>query len=357
MATVELEKLSKRFDGKNTVIHGIDLKVGDGEFVVCLGPSGCGKTTLLRMIAGLETITSGTVRVDGDVVNTQSSLSRDIALVTQEPTLQAQKTVAENMAFGLRQRMTVESEIRRRVGAAAESLRISHLLDRRPRELSGGQRQRVAIGHAIVRQPRVFLFDEPLANLDAPSRSEMRAEFRRLHERLGATIIYVTHDQTEAMMLADRMAVLSAGRVVQFASPSEIYNRPAALFVAGFTGAPPMNLADCRYHDGCFDIGGAPFAMPSVIAERAAGKGPVKFGIRPENITLARQNDRDVAVGAEVSLLEPIGSDTLVTLRVGSADLVARFPASFRQRRGERLTVHMNPEAMHLFKVDSGAAL
>jgi multiple sugar transport system ATP-binding protein len=357
MATVELEQVTKRFDGKNTVIHGIDLKVGDGEFVVCLGPSGCGKTTLLRMIAGLETITSGVVRVDGEVVNNQSSLTRDIAMVTQEPTLQAQKTVAENMAFGLRQRMTVESEIRRRVGEAAESLRISHLLDRRPRELSGGQRQRVAIGHAIVRQPRVFLFDEPLANLDAPSRMEMRTEFRRLHERLGATVLYVTHDQTEAMMLGDRMAVLSAGRVVQFGTPSEVYDRPAAIFVAGFTGAPPMNLADCQYHDGRLNLGGAPVDVPPVIAERAAGAGRVKFGIRPENITLARQNDRDVEVPAEVSLLEPIGSDTLVTLRVGSADLVARFPASFRQTRGARLTVHMNPESMHLFKVDGGAAL
>jgi multiple sugar transport system ATP-binding protein len=228
MAAVELRQVVKSYDAKTTVIHGIDLDIAHGEFVVFVGPSGCGKSTLLRMIAGLEPITGGEVRIDGEVVNDRPPRSRDIAMVFQDYALYPHKTLYENMAFGLRLRKTPEAEIQKRVADAAALLKIDHMLQRRPAALSGGQRQRVAIGRAIVRQPKVFLFDEPLSNLDAQLRNEMRTEIKRLHQRLGATIIYVTHDQTEAMTLADRICVLQGGRKMQYDTPDAIYNRPAA---------------------------------------------------------------------------------------------------------------------------------
>ena len=235
MAQVELHGVTKSYDGKTTVIHGIDLEIRHGEFVVFVGPSGCGKSTLLRMIAGLESISGGEVRIGGQTVNDLPPRSRDIAMVFQDYALYPHKSLYDNMAFGLRLRKTAEDVIRERVMNAAKLLRIDHMLERRPAALSGGQRQRVAIGRAIVREPKVFLFDEPLSNLDAQLRNEMRTEIKRLHQRLGATIIYVTHDQVEAMTLADRIAVLSAGHKMQYDTPDAIYNRPAALFVAGFT--------------------------------------------------------------------------------------------------------------------------
>ena len=239
MASVQLQSIQKSYDGKNNVIHGVDLEVKHGEFVVFVGPSGCGKSTLLRMIAGLESISGGDVVIDGKRVNDEPPRNRDIAMVFQDYALYPHKSLFDNMAFGLRLRKTPEAEIQRRVMDAAKLLRIDHMLDRKPAALSGGQRQRVAIGRAIVRQPKVFLFDEPLSNLDAQLRNEMRTEIKKLHQRLGATIIYVTHDQVEAMTLADRIAVLSGGHKMQYATPDEIYNRPAAQFVAGFTGSPP----------------------------------------------------------------------------------------------------------------------
>ena len=357
MAAVELRGVKKSYDGKTTVIHGIDLDIQHGEFVVFVGPSGCGKSTLLRMIAGLEPISGGEVRIAGQVVNDLPPRSRDIAMVFQDYALYPHKTLYDNMAFGLRLRKTPEDEIRKRVMDAARLLRIDHMLDRRPAALSGGQRQRVAIGRAIVRQPKVFLFDEPLSNLDAQLRNEMRSEIKRLHQRLGATIIYVTHDQVEAMTLADRIAVLSAGRKMQYDTPDAIYNRPAALFVAGFTGAPPMNLSDCTLADRRADLGGAAIEVPAELAARARAAGKLKFGVRPENITLAPQGAGDIAVPAEVSLLEPLGAETLVTLKIGAAEMVARCAASFRESPGTRLNVHIRPDALHLFDADSGAAL
>jgi multiple sugar transport system ATP-binding protein len=231
------------------------------------------------------------------------------------------------------------------------------MLDRRPAALSGGQRQRVAIGRAIVRQPKVFLFDEPLSNLDAQLRGEMRTEIKRLHQRLKATIIYVTHDQVEAMTLADRIAVLQAGHRMQYDTPETVYNRPAALFVAGFTGAPAMNLVDCKVADGAADLGGERIRIPAPLADKARGSASLKFGIRPENIKLAAQGGDDLVVNAEVSLLEPLGSETLVTFKIGAAEMVARCGADFRQRPGTRLAVHMNPRHLHLFDAASGAAL
>jgi multiple sugar transport system ATP-binding protein len=268
MAAVELKAVNKSYDGKTTVIHGIDLQIRHGEFVVFVGPSGCGKSTLLRMIAGLEPISGGNVLIDDVVVNDLPPRHRDIAMVFQDYALYPHKTLYDNMAFGLRLRKTPEAEVDRRVMDAARLLKIDHMLQRRPAALSGGQRQRVAIGRAIVRQPKVFLFDEPLSNLDAQLRNEMRSEIKRLHQRLGATIIYVTHDQVEAMTLADRIAVLSAGHLMQYDTPQTIYNRPAAQFVAGFTGAPAMNLVDCTVAAGQADLGGLQVPLPSTLAGR-----------------------------------------------------------------------------------------
>jgi multiple sugar transport system ATP-binding protein len=357
MAAVDLQSVVKSYDGKNNVIHGIDLDIQHGEFVVFVGPSGCGKSTLLRMIAGLEAISGGEIRIGGQVVNDLPPRARDIAMVFQDYALYPHKSLYDNMAFGLRLRGTDEAEIKRRVMDAAGLLKIDHMLDRRPGQLSGGQRQRVAIGRAIVRQPKVFLFDEPLSNLDAQLRGEMRSEIKRLHQRLGATIIYVTHDQVEAMTMADRIAVLSAGRKMQYDTPERIYNQPAALFVAGFTGAPPMNLVDCTLADGRADVGGTPIVLPAALAERAANTTRLKFGVRPENLTLAAQSADDIALQAEVSLLEPLGAETLATFKIGSAEMVARCPASFKQAPGTRLPVHLHPSHIRLFDAATGAAI
>ena len=358
MAAVDLHGVTKSYDGKLTVIHGIDLQIKHGEFVVFVGPSGCGKSTLLRMIAGLETISGGEVRIGGQVVNDLPPRARDIAMVFQDYALYPHKNLYDNMAFGLRLRGTDEGEIKKRVMDAAKLLRIDHMLERRPGQLSGGQRQRVAIGRAIVRQPKVFLFDEPLSNLDAQLRGEMRSEIKRLHQRLGATIIYVTHDQVEAMTMADRIAVLSAGRKMQYDTPDTIYNQPAALFVAGFTGAPAMNLVDCTLTGGSADLGaGTQIIVPQALATRAQGTAKVKLGVRPENITLTQQAADDIALPAEVSLLEPLGAETLATLKVGASEMIARCPASFRDAPGSRLSVHLNPRHLRLFDAASGAAI
>jgi len=354
MAAVELRQVVKSYDGKNNVIHGIDLDVRQGEFVVFVGPSGCGKSTLLRMIAGLESISGGEVRIGGKLVNDQPPRARDIAMVFQDYALYPHKSLYDNMAFGLRLRKTPEDEIKRRVMDAARLLRIDHMLERKPAALSGGQRQRVAIGRAIVRQPEVFLFDEPLSNLDAQLRHEMRTEIKRLHQRLGATMIYVTHDQVEAMTLADRIAVLSAGRKMQYDTPDAIYNRPAALFVAGFTGAPPMNLVDATVADGVADLGaGLRLPLPARLATHG---GPAKLGVRPENLRLAPEAG-DIALPATVALLEPLGAETLVTLKTGGAEMIARLSASFREAPGTALALHLNPAHLHLFDPHSGAAL
>jgi multiple sugar transport system ATP-binding protein len=356
MSEVALRGVTKSY-GAVPVIHGIDLDIRHGEFAVFVGPSGCGKSTLLRMIAGLEPITGGDVNIAGQRVNELPPRHRDIAMVFQDYALYPHKTLFENMAFGLRLRKTPEAEIKRRVMNAAQLLRIDHMLDRRPAALSGGQRQRVAIGRAIVREPKVFLFDEPLSNLDAQLRNEMRSEIKRLHQRLGATIIYVTHDQVEAMTLADRIAVLSAGRLMQYDTPDAIYNRPAALFVAGFTGAPPMNLCDCTLDAGHADLGGLRVPLPAGLAGRAGGHATLKFGVRPENVRLSAAGPDDITVPAEVALLEPLGSETLVTFKLGAAEIVGRCPAAFREAPGTRVAVHISPAHMHLFDRQTGVAL
>ena len=365
MASVDLKQVVKSYDGKLTVIHGVDLQIKHGEFVVFVGPSGCGKSTLLRMIAGLEGISGGDVVIDGKRVNDEPPRNRDIAMVFQDYALYPHKSLYDNMAFGLRLRKTPEDEINKRVMDAAKLLRIDHMLERKPAALSGGQRQRVAIGRAIVRQPKVFLFDEPLSNLDAQLRSEMRTEIKKLHQRLGATIIYVTHDQVEAMTLADRIAVLSAGRVMQYGSPSDIYNTPAALFVAGFTGSPSMNLVPCTLRTGKVDLGidsansgaqGATFDIPSALASKASSSADLTFGIRPEDIALAPV-EGSVSVPASVVLTEPLGAETLVTFKVGNCELVARCAASFALKSGTAVFIYLASNRMHLFDNATGQAL
>ncbi|WP_395669791.1 ABC transporter ATP-binding protein [Rhodoferax sp.] len=355
MASVELHQVTKSYDGKTTVVHGIDLEVAHGEMVVFVGPSGCGKSTLLRMIAGLEGISGGEVRIDGRRVNEVAPRDRDIAMVFQDYALYPHKTLYDNMAFGLRLRKTPETEIRTRVLDAARLLRIDHMLERKPSALSGGQRQRVAIGRAIVRQPKVFLFDEPLSNLDAQLRTEMRSEIKKLHQRLGATIIYVTHDQVEAMTLADRIAVLSAGNKVQYATPQDVYNTPAALFVASFTGSPPMNLVPCRVEAGHAVLGDVAVTLPPDLVQRAGAAQSHTFGIRPENISLADHGG--VPVPAHVVITEPLGAETLVTFAVGACELVARCSASFREAPGSARTIYLASAAMHLFDSASGLAV
>ncbi len=354
MAAVELRRVSKSYDGRTTVIHGIDLEVRLGEFVVFVGPSGCGKSTLLRMIAGLEPISGGEVLIGGEVVNDKPPRHRDIAMVFQDYALYPHKSLFENMAFGLRLRKTPQAEIDRRVGEAAALLKIEHLLQRKPRELSGGQRQRVAIGRAIVRQPKVFLFDEPLSNLDAQLRNEMRSEIKRLHQRLGATIVYVTHDQTEAMTLADRICVMQGGHKMQYDTAEAVYNRPAALFVAGFTGAPAMNLVPCRVSAGQAAVGELRFALPPRLS---AFEGEFTLGLRPENLTLTAQAAGDLPLPATLSLLEPLGAESLITVHLGDSEFIARVSAAFHQAPGSALTVHFNPRHLHLFDRSSGQAL
>jgi len=355
VASVELKHVIKTYDGKTNVIHGVDLSIAHGEFVVFVGPSGCGKSTLLRMIAGLEGISGGEVLIDAKRVNDEPPRNRDIAMVFQDYALYPHKSLYDNMAFGLRLRGTDEAEIKRRVMDAAKLLKIDHMLERKPGALSGGQRQRVAIGRAIVRQPKVFLFDEPLSNLDAQLRGEMRSEIKKLHHRLGATIIYVTHDQVEAMTLADRIAVLSAGRVMQYASPQAIYNKPAAVFVAGFTGSPPMNLVPARLEGGRVDLGaGASVNLPPSMHGKSAVR--LRFGIRPENISLAESVGAE-AVPAKVVITEPLGAETLVTFQVGESEMIARCAASFAAKPAEQMTLYLAQEHMHLFDADTGVHL
>ncbi|MEO5700880.1 MAG: sn-glycerol-3-phosphate ABC transporter ATP-binding protein UgpC [Casimicrobiaceae bacterium] len=368
MAEVTLHRVVKSY-GSTEVIHGIDLAIGSGEFVVFVGPSGCGKSTLLRMVAGLEDITGGEIVIGGEVVNDLPPRSRDIAMVFQDYALYPHKTVYENMAFGLRLRKRPDAEIKARVGEAASILQIGHLMERKPRELSGGQRQRVAMGRAIVRKPRAFLFDEPLSNLDALLRAEMRLEIKKLHQKLGETIIYVTHDQVEAMTLADRIVVLQAGNLVQYDTPDGIYNRPAAQFVAGFTGSPPMNFLTCRVGEGGRVLhlpGNVDLPVPAermADCARYAGR-ELTFGIRPEHIGIATGEGAEpgqLQLPAKVVLVEPLGSDTLAVVKLGERDdageVTGRFPPEAQLRPGQALRVALAAARFHLFDPATGVAI
>ena len=350
MATVSLDGVRKSF-AEREVVHGVSCEIANGELVVVVGPSGCGKSTLLRMVAGLETVSAGTVAIDGRVVNGVEPKDRDIAMVFQNYALYPHMSVYDNMAYGLRMRRISRAEIRSRVGRAAEILQLDGLLQRKPRQLSGGQRQRVAMGRAIVRDPKVFLFDEPLSNLDAQLRVQMRVEIKRLQQELATTSLYVTHDQVEAMTLADRLIVMNAGNVDQIGRPLDLYERPATAFVAGFIGSPAMNLLAGRLDGRGVAIGDAllPLDMPNGMSERH-----VLVGLRPEHLELA--SDGPLAI--RVELLERLGADTILHGRLtDDVRIVARTAASFAPPLGDVARFAIRPEHIHLFDPDSGRRL
>ncbi|MGJ7510121.1 ABC transporter ATP-binding protein [Variovorax sp. GT1P44] len=354
MASIKVRNLVKQF-GSTPVIRGIDIDIRDGEFVALVGPSGCGKSTLLRMIAGLESIDGGEILLDERRINELAPRDRDVAMVFQNYALYPHMTVAQNLGFGLKIQGVQAADIARRVEQAAETLGLGELLQRRPRQLSGGQRQRVAMGRAIVRQPQAFLFDEPLSNLDAKLRVQMRTEIKALHQRLGTTTVYVTHDQVEAMTMADRIVVLKDGRVEQIGAPLELYDRPRNAFVAGFIGSPAMNFIPGR-----LQLDGAPHVLtddglrlPVAQVSRGLHGDRVLYGARPEHFTI----DPGRGATAEVIVVEPTGSETQVALRLGNQSVMAAFRDRIAARPGDRLPLWPVAEAAHLFDAAGGQRL
>ena len=369
MAEVRLESVTKIYPGGVTAVRDVSLQVADREFMVLVGPSGCGKTTILRLIAGLEEVTEGRIFVGGREVTCLAPRERDVAMVFQNYALYPHMSVYGNMAFGLKLRGYRRREIRARVEEAARVLGIEHLLDRKPRALSGGQMQRVALGRAIVRQPKVFLFDEPLSNLDAKLRVKMRAELKRLHQRLQATVVYVTHDQVEAMTLGERIAVLNEGRLQQVAAPLEVYERPANRFVAGFIGSPEMNFFAGLLRKGAapgvveFETGSLHLRLPARFARALAGASekPVVLGIRPEAMrVVSGGEDRPAgwpAFPAAVSVVEQLGNGQLVHLTAETGEFIARVESHRRLEGGEAVVAALDPDGLHLFERESGARL
>lgn len=385
MARVELSNIVKDYPGNIRAVDGVSLSIKHGEFLVIVGPSGCGKTTTLRLVAGLEAVTNGAIRIDDRDVTQLAPKDRDIAMVFQNYALWPHMTVRQNLSFGLRLRngigpvrmlstrlfrrvryrqlREVASDIDRRVSETAKLLGIEDLLERKPRELSGGQQQRVAVGRALVRRPKVFLFDEPLSNLDAVLRVELRRELRRLHRQLGATMIYVTHDQTEAMTLGTRIAVMEGGRLRQLAEPLVLYERPADKFVAGFVGSPPMNFINGRLirEDSAlwFEGQGLRMALGAPWSEitMAANHQPVQLGIRPEHVTLKPTGTELAAIEGCVALTEPLGHATIVHLAVGSATITVQADAHDCPIVGTRVGAFVSRDHIHLFDTTSGRSL
>ncbi|MGD9917016.1 MAG: sn-glycerol-3-phosphate import ATP-binding protein UgpC [Paenirhodobacter sp.] len=344
MAEITLKSVGKTYTGGVTAVSGVELAIRDGEFIVLVGPSGCGKSTLLRMVAGLEEITAGEIAIGGRVVNALEPAERDIAMVFQNYALYPHMTVAENMGYGLKNRGTARAEIAARVAEAAKMLELTPYLDRKPRALSGGQRQRVAMGRAIVRQPAAFLFDEPLSNLDAKLRVTMRGEIRKLQRRLGTTALYVTHDQLEAMTLADRLVVLNGGRIEQVGTPLEVYHRPASTFVASFIGAPAMNLVDARVEHGRLTLEGhdlGPVAAPA---------GPVTLGLRAEEL-----HPDPTGVPLEVDYVEELGASRIVHGLIAGQRLAVVLPPE--APLSALLHLRPAPGALHLFDTMTGKRL
>ena len=357
MADIQLSKVCKSY-GKVDVIHGIDCHIGDGEFVVIVGPSGCGKSTLLRMIAGLEITTQGEISIDGRVVNDLEPADRDIAMVFQNYALYPHMSVYNNMAYGLKIRGLAKDEIEKRVKQAAETLEIDEYLDRSPRQLSGGQRQRVAMGRAIVREPSVFLFDEPLSNLDAKLRVQMRLEIKKLQERLGITSVYVTHDQVEAMTLGHRLLVLNDGYVEQLGTPIELYERPATKFVAGFIGSPSMNFLEARISaDGnkAEFADGDSLGLANNLSKHA--NQPVHIGMRPEHLQEAEADTK--MTSQKVDMIEHLGADTLLHGTCGSSysKLTVRLEGIRTINQGDVLPLKIEPGNVHVFDTDTGKRL
>jgi multiple sugar transport system ATP-binding protein len=349
MASVAISNVKKSY-GAVPVMHGVDVPIADGEFVILVGPSGCGKSTLLRMIAGLETVTSGDIAIDGRRVNDLEPKDRDIAMVFQNYALYPQMTVAQNMGFALELAGRSKAEIKSEVDKAAEILSLTPLLERKPAQLSGGQRQRVAMGRAIVRHPKVFLFDEPLSNLDAKLRVKMRAEIKALHQRLKSTIVYVTHDQIEAMTMADKIVVMNAGRVEQIGTPLELYDRPVNLFVATFMGSPAMNILPARATDTGIVVAG--IAPVPGMAGVASGTS-ISYGIRPDEIAIGGEG----AVPAEVLVVEPTGSETHVTARLAGHEITVVSKERLSIGPGGQISVSLASDRAHVFDGESGRRL
>ena len=372
MANVVLKHLDKTYPNGFQAVRDVNLDIADGEFIVLVGPSGCGKSTTLRMVAGLEEATGGEIHIGDRLVTDVAPGDRDIAMVFQNYALYPHMSVYQNMAFGLKMRRTPKAEIKRRVNEAAAILSIESLLDRRPRELSGGQRQRVALGRAIVREPKVFLFDEPLSNLDAKLRVQMRAEIARLHLRLKTTIIYVTHDQVEAMTLGDRIVLLDRGVIQQVDTPMNIYQRPANQFVASFIGSPAMNFSPGQIENGAFRLINTQAAAstadtPHIAVDRTVPSGPATLGIRPEDFLTNGEphngepqgSSRPPAPFATVTLdvVEHMGHETMAHFSLAGTQHVARLPATARVQPGDRLPLSIRPGAFHLFAANDGRRL
>ena len=347
MATVAFDAATRTYPGADEpAVDALDLEIQDGEFLVLVGPSGSGKSTALRMLAGLERVDRGKIRIGSRDVTPLAAKDRDIAMVFQNYALYPHMSVAQNMGFALKIAGVKREEIDRRVREAAQLLDLEPLLKRRPRALSGGQRQRVAMGRAIVRHPQVFLMDEPLSNLDAQLRSQMRVEIKRLQRELGVTTLYVTHDQIEAMTMADLIAVMRAGRLQQLATPAELYAHPANLFVARFCGSPPMNVLEGEIADGVFRHESGELPVPGVPA-----RGPVTLGFRPEHVELAAPGD---GFAGEIYVVEPLGNETLVTIRAGDALVNVRAGADFARPVGEACALRPQPQQVHVFDRESG---
>lgn len=348
MGSLSFNRVSKQYgQGARAVpvIAGLDAQIADGEFVVIVGPSGCGKSTLLRMVAGLEDITGGEIRIDGRVINGLEPAQRDIAMVFQNYALYPHMTVFQNMSYGLRIAGVASDEIERRVGHAAQILEIAELLARKPRELSGGQRQRVAMGRAIVRKPKVFLFDEPLSNLDARLRAQTRLEIRRLHAELRTTTLFVTHDQVEAMTLAERMIVMNSGAIEQIGTPESVYERPASLFVASFIGSPPMNLM----RDWAVKGGALGNALPAGV------HGNVVLGVRPEDAVIVDAQPSDTLWPFPVEVIEMLGAERLIHGRLGTESFIVRQETSRPAPiAGQQVSLQISPSKVHTFDARTG---
>jgi multiple sugar transport system ATP-binding protein len=380
MATISFEHVTKRFDDGTIAVDDLNLSVGEGEFLILVGPSGCGKTTALRMVAGLEHVTGGAIRIGETIVNEVPPGGRDVAMVFQNYALYPHMTVRQNISFPLRQARLQKTEIETRLATAARLLGLDDLLERKPRELSGGQRQRVAMGRAIVRQPRAFLMDEPLSNLDAKLRVQMRAELIDLHRRLGVTTIYVTHDQTEAMTLGDRVVVLDKGVVQQVDAPDKLYREPANTFVASFIGSPAMNFLDARLHRGALELGALRVELPEALRSAVgARQGEVLVGLRPENFSLAGAGHGTPRIPAEITITEQLGPELLVHFRadglsvahpeglrraaedeeaaVAAETIIARFPPNAEITPGQRVELELDRERLQLFDPLTGSSL
>ena len=351
MASVTYEHVTKKFSADTTAVNDLSLEIRDTEFMVLVGPSGCGKSTALRMLAGLEEITAGQIKIDDQVVNKMPPRDRDVAMVFQSYALYPHMSVFDNMGFGLKMRGSTRTEIETRVKEAGRILRLDKLLGRKPRQLSGGQRQRVALGRAIVRQPRVFLLDEPLSNLDAMLRVQTRIELQKMHQRLGTTFIYVTHDQVEAMTMGDRIAVMRDGVLQQVAPPREIYDQPVNMYVAGFIGSPRMNFLPVTISDHEAKASGFELKLPE-----APGVSRGILGIRPEHF-LPNVSEEDAAIDLKVEVLEVLGADQYLYGKIGSDDLIARVDPALKVSIGDRVRLAVNMKRLHLFDVETEKAV